>query len=334
MIAKIDRYLLRWQKTQKDIQSALASDSFKMRLSNKISRFFMSLVRSFTIFGLCFVILYPIYQMLVVAITDPNDLNNPLVVLVPQTFSFDFMRFAIELLDYRSGLMNTFLMSSGVMILTVISTSLAGYAFAKLKFPGINLLFFFVVFTIVVPPQTIAMPLFIIFNRLGLTSTLWSVFVLAILGMGIKSGIFIFIFRQVFRNLPQELEEAAIIDGCGVFQTYYLVMLPNAKSAMITVMLFSFVWQWNDVFYTRLLIAVENLNILALNLIDVSTGLIYILQRLGVDQNLAEGISRNPLLVGAVANTGALLMMLPLLIGYIFVQRLFVESIERTGIVG
>jgi multiple sugar transport system permease protein len=312
----------------------IQSNSFRMRLKNKTSRMFLSLVRNFTIFGLCFVILYPIYQMIVVAITDPNDLNNPLVVMVPQRFSLDFLRFAVELLDYRSGLVNTFLMSTGVMFLTVLTTSLAGYAFAKLKFPGINILFIFVLFTVVVPPQTIAMPLFIIFNRLGLTSTLSSVFVLSVLGMGIKSGLFIFIFRQVFRNLPIELEEAALIDGCGVFKTFYLVMLPNAKSAMVTVMLFSFVWQWNDVFYTRLLISVENLNILALNLIDVSTGLIYILQRLGVDQNLAEGISRNPLLVGAVANTGALLMMLPLLIGYIFVQRLFVESIERTGIVG
>ena len=111
-------------------------------------------------------------------------------------------------------------------------------------------------------------------------------------------------------------------------------MLPNAKSAMITVMLFSFVWQWNDVFYTRLLISVENLNLLALNLTNISTGLVYILQGMGVDQNLAEGISRNPLLVGTIANTGAMLMLMPLLIGYLFVQKLFVESVERTGIVG
>jgi multiple sugar transport system permease protein len=334
MIAKVDRFKQQVMQRKKYFSQAVQSESFKMRLRHRISHLYLSLIRNFTIFGLCFVILYPIYQMIVVAVTDPADLNNPLVILVPQRFSLDFLKFAIELLDYRSGLFNTFLMSTGVMVLTVMTTSLAGYAFAKLKFKGINVLFVFVIFTIVVPPQTIAMPLFIIFNRLGLTSTLWSVFILAVLGMGIKSGIFIFIFRQVFRNLPTELEEAALIDGCGVFKTFYLVMLPNARSAMVTVMLFSFVWQWNDVFFTRLLIAVENLNLLALNLIDVSTGLIYILQRLGVDQNLAEGISRNPLLVGAVANTGALLMMLPLLIGYIFVQRLFVESIERTGIVG
>ena len=334
MIAKIDRYMHYVKTKQQKMLETMHQDNFKMNVSHKVSTVFLSTVRNFIIFGLCFVILYPVFQMIVAAISDPNDLSNPLVVWIPQRFSLDFIRFAVELLDYRSGLINTFLMSTGVMLLTVMSTSLAGYAFAKLKFPGINILFIFVIFTIVVPPQTIAMPLYMIFNRLGLTSTLASIFILAFLGMGIKSGIFIFIFRQVFRNLPKELEEAALIDGCGVFKTYYLVMLPNATSAIVTVMLFSFVWQWNDVFYTRLLIAVENLNILALNLMNISTGLVYILQKMGVDQNLAEGISRNPLLVGTVANTGALLMLLPLLIGYLFVQRLFVESIERTGIVG
>jgi len=309
-------------------------EGFRRRWNNKVSLFFAGAMRSLIVFGLCFIILYPIFQMIIAAISDPADLSNPLVVWIPRKLSLNFIRFAVELLDYTSGLLNTFIMSLGVMALTVVTTSLAGYAFAKLKFKGINLLFFFVIFTILVPPQTIAMPLYMIFNGLGLTSTFTSIFILAITGMGIKAGLFIFIFRQVFRGIPKELEEAAIMDGCGVFKTFYKVMLPNAGSAFVTVALFSFVWQWNDVFFTRLLISVENLNILALNLINISTGLIYILQKLGVDQALAEGISRNPLLVGTIANTGALLMLLPLLIAYLFVQKLFVESIERTGIVG
>lgn len=337
-IAKIKVIFNRWrafiERMQKRIMASWRDEGFKQTVTHKTQTRMLTWVRSFIIFGLCFVILYPVFQMIVAAISDPADLSNPLVIWIPRRFSLQFIEFAVELLDYRSGLLNTFLMSTGVMLLTVITTSLAGYAFAKLKFPGINILFIFVIFTVVVPPQTIAMPLYMIFNRLGLTSTLASLFILAVLGMGIKAGIFIFIFRQVFRNLPQELEDAALIDGCGVFRTFWNVMLPNAGSAMVTVMLFSFVWQWNDVFYTRLLISVENLNLLALNLTNISTGLVYILQGMGVDQQLAEGISRNPLLVGTIANTGALLMLAPLLIGYLFVQRLFVESIERTGIVG
>jgi len=111
-------------------------------------------------------------------------------------------------------------------------------------------------------------------------------------------------------------------------------MLPNAKSAMITVALFAFVWQWNDVFYSQLLISTQFLNLLSLNISEIAPRLTYTLYKLGIDQNVAEGMSRNPLVVGTIANTAALLMLSPLLIGYLFVQRLFVESVERVGIVG
>lgn len=294
----------------------------------------ISLIRAIFIFGLCFVVIYPILQMMVSSLSNLRDLNDPLVVWIPRSISFETIEIAANSIDFLSALFNTSLMSLGVMILTVASTSLAGYTFARLRFKGINVLFIFVVFTIVVPPQTIAMPMFMIFNSLGLTSTFWSVFILASTGMGIKAGIFIFIFNQVFRNLPKELEEAAIIDGCGVFRTFFSVMLPNAKSAIITVMLFSFVWQWNDVFYSQLLINTQFMDLLSLNIAEIAPRLTYTLYTLGIDQDIAEGMSRNPLVVGTIANTAALLMLFPLLVGYLFVQRLFVESIERVGIVG
>lgn len=294
----------------------------------------ISLIRAIFIFGLCFVVIYPILQMMVSSLSNLRDLNDPLVVWIPRSISFESIEIAANSIDFLSALFNTSLMSFGVMILTVASTSLAGYTFARLRFKGINVLFIFVVFTIVVPPQTIAMPMFMIFNFLGLTSTFWSIFILASTGMGIKAGIFIFIFNQVFRNLPKELEEAAIIDGCGVFRTFFSVMLPNAKSAIITVMLFSFVWQWNDVFYSQLLINTQFMDLLSLNIAEIAPRLTYTLYTLGIDQDIAEGMSRNPLVVGTIANTAALLMLFPLLVGYLFVQRLFVESIERVGIVG
>ena len=294
----------------------------------------ISLIRVIFIFGLCFVVIYPILQMMVSSLSNLRDLNDPLVVWIPRSISFETIEIAANSIDFLSALFNTSLMSLGVMILTVASTSLAGYTFARLRFKGINVLFIFVVFTIVVPPQTIAMPMFMIFNSLGLTSTFWSIFILASTGMGIKAGIFIFIFNQVFRNLPKELEEAAIIDGCGVFRTFFSVMLPNAKSAIITVMLFSFVWQWNDVFYSQLLINTQFMDLLSLNIAEIAPRLTYTLYTLGIDQDIAEGMSRNPLVVGTIANTAALLMLFPLLVGYLFVQRLFVESIERVGIVG
>jgi multiple sugar transport system permease protein len=317
-------------KTSKRVKSK----AFRFSVANKTKNGTISIVRGFIIFGLCFIVIYPILQMIVASISDLRDLNDPLVVWIPRTISLETIKIAAAAIDYLKALKNTFIMSLGVMVITLFTTSLAGYAFARLRFKGMTILFIFVVFTIVVPPQTIAMPMFMIFNYFGLTSTFWSLFILAFTGMGIKAGIFIFIFNQVFRNLPKELEEAALIDGCGIFRTFYNVMLPNAKSAIVTVMLFSFVWQWNDVFYSQLLISTQYLDLLSLNIAEIAPRLTYILYQLGIDQTVAEGMSRNPLVVGTIANTAALLMLLPLLIGYIFVQRLFVESVERVGIVG
>ncbi len=319
-----------FEKTKKHVSSS----AFKFTVANKTKHWSLAILRGFIIFGLCFIVIYPILQMIVASISDLRDLNDPLVVWIPRTISLQTIKIAASAIDYFNALRNTFIMSLGVMVITLMTTSLAGYAFARLRFKGMTILFIFVVFTIVVPPQTIAMPMFMIFNYFGLTSTFWPLFILAFTGMGIKAGIFIFIFNQVFRNLPKELEEAALIDGCGIFRTFYNVMLPNAKSAIITVMLFSFVWQWNDVFYSQLLISTQYLDLLSLNIAEIAPRLTYILYTLGIDQTVAEGMSRNPLVVGTIANTAAILMLFPLLVGYLFVQRLFVESVERVGIVG
>ncbi len=330
MINLFNRMSQVFKKTKKKVNSK----AFRFSVVNKTKSTTISIVRGFIVFGLCFIVVYPILQMIVASISDLRDLNDPLVVWIPRTVSLQTIKIAASAIDYFKALRNTFIMSFGVMVITLFTTSLAGYAFARLRFKGMTILFIFVVFTIVVPPQTIAMPMFMIFNYFGLTSTFWPLFILAFTGMGIKAGIFIFIFNQVFRNLPKELEEAALIDGCGIFRTFYNVMLPNAKSAIVTVMLFSFVWQWNDVFYSQLLISTQYLDLLSLNIAEIAPRLTYILYQLGIDQTVAEGMSRNPLVVGTIANTAAILMLFPLLVGYIFVQRLFVESVERVGIVG
>ncbi len=328
------KLVIRLKKGLSKSKEKVTSKAFKFTVVNKTKQTSISIIRGFIIFGLCFIVIYPILQMIVASISDLRDLNDPLVVWIPRTISLQTIKIAASAIDYFAALRNTFIMAVGVMVITLFTTSLAGYAFARLRFKGMTVLFIFVVFTIVVPPQTIAMPMFMIFNYFGLTSTFWPLFILAFTGMGIKAGIFIFIFNQVFRNLPKELEEAALIDGCGIVRTFYNVMLPNAKSAVVTVMLFSFVWQWNDVFYSQLLISTQYLDLLSLNIAEIAPRLTYILYQLGIDQTVAEGMSRNPLVVGTIANTAAILMLLPLLIGYIFVQRLFVESVERVGIVG
>src|SRR5690554_718362 len=170
---------------------------------------------------------------------------------------------------------------------------------------------------------------------------IFSMYIMAAFGMGIRSAIFIFLVRQFFRGLPVELEESAEVDGAGVFRTFWSVMLPNARGAVVVVSLFAFVWQWNDYYFASLFqYSGNNFPVLSTRLAGGTERLYTILHGWVTEgkeffQHITdEQIQSDPMFHGLVANTAALLMMLPLLIGYLFVQKMFVESIERTGIVG
>ena len=149
---------------------------------------------------------------------------------------------------------------------------------------------------------------------------------------------FIFLFRQFFRGIPVELEESAQIDGAGVVRTFVSVMLPNARGVITTVALFAFVWQWNDVYYVNMYnVSGDTYPMLTTNLVLMServAGLILQPQYVNIVKEIGEGIVKNPLFTQTLLNTAALLIMAPLLIGYLFVQRLFIEGVERSGIVG
>lgn len=135
---------------------------------------------------------------------------------------------------------------------------------------------------------------------------------------------YIFIFNQFFRGLPKALEEAAYMDGANVVKTFFMVMLPNAKSAMVTVLLFSFVWQWNDSFFTTTYLT--SANVMATKLSSLPYNLKTFLD--------SSGGAVDPFYLSMVQDTGILLAIAPLIILYLFVQKQFVESVERTGIVG
>lgn len=298
-----------------------------------------SFVRFTLILGLAFVILYPILQKISTAIKHKSDLYSPIVVWIPQNFSMDNFLQVIRIMDYWETLLNTFTLSSVTTILTAFSCALAGYGFARLKFKGSNILFAGVILTILVPPTTILIPMYMNlkdFTLLGiiplftgkpvnLLNSYWPFILTSLTANSLKAGLYIFIFNQFFRGVPKEVEEAAYIDGAGIGKTYFKIMLPNAIPAIITVILFSFVWQWNDSFYTTTYLTSSK--VMATQLSSLPYNLAQQLQD--------EVASRaDPFYQSMVQDTGILLAILPLIIIYLFVQRYFVESIERTGIVG
>ncbi|NLU40658.1 MAG: carbohydrate ABC transporter permease [Firmicutes bacterium] len=152
----------------------------------------------------------------------------------------------------------------------------------------------------------------------NLIGTYWPFLLTALTGTGARNGLYIFIARQHFRGMPRALEESAYIDGASQFRTFWEIMLPGATPIMLVIFLFSFVWQWNDVFYTGIFMR------------GGMTLLPFSLRNLIGKYHWSISAEYKTI----VNNTGMVLFLLPILLFYVFLQRYFVESVERTGIVG
>ena len=314
----------------------LSAQTYKRLLLNKTFDIIMNILKYVFLTGLCFVIIYPLLLQITIALRLPTDINDPTVLWIPNKFSLKNFEVAMIALNYNTSFWNSFWISLGVTVLQLISTSLAGYSFARLKFKGSQILFGLAVFTIIVPQTVISLPLSLSLKNMNLIGKPGSLFLMAGLGMGIKSGIFIFLFRQYYRGIPVELEEAAYVDGANVVQVFTRIMIPNAKSAILAVVILSFVWQWNDYYFTALFVTRNNPDFMTLATQQVSViyGLQQALQDAGVWGLMGQDVTKNPLFVSMILNTSGILVMLPLLIMYFFIQKLFVEGIERSGITG
>jgi len=288
----------------------------------------LSLGRGIILAGIMFVILSPIFSIISDAVMNEIDVFNPLVFMIPENFTLENFRLAFRHLNYVSTLTTTLTLSLSAMVLQVLLCSLTGYGFARFDFPGKNILFGVVILSIVVPVQSYMVSLFTQFRFFGifgwetnLLNTFFPVLIMSALGVGLRSGLFIYIFRQFFKGLPKDLEEAALIDGAGWLRTYVGIMLPNAASAIITVSVFSFVWQYNDTFYAAMFM--QQLSLLPVRL----TALPGFLSHAGVHIG-------NSALIGLVVSAAILLAIAPVVTLYFGIQRFFMEGVERSGIVG
>jgi len=154
-------------------------------------------------------------------------------------------------------------------------------------------------------------------NGIDLTNTLIPFILLSVTANAFRNGLYIFLFRQYYKNLPYVLEEAAYLDGCGPLKTFYKIMLPGSVSMIITVFLFSFVWQWNDNFYPSQF--ASNMPFLTVKLLNMHFA------TLGTFSDMYNA---------SLVTPKFFLLVTPLIFLYIFAQRFFTESIERSGIVG
>lgn len=208
-------------------------------------------IRSVFILGFSFIILYSPLNMLARAFMAPQDLYDSSVLWLPKHFTFINVEISAKALQYGKAFWNSLWTSVAATLLQLFSCVTAGYAFARYKFPLRRLMFVCVLMTLIVPPQLTMISSYMYFSDLSLIGTQWPMMLMSATGTGIRAGLFIYMFRQFFQSMPREVEEAAMVDGAGHFRIFFEVMLPGALTIIVTVALFSFVWQWNDVFFCQ-----------------------------------------------------------------------------------
>ncbi len=295
--------------------------------------------RAVIVIGLCFIILYPLIYMVSAAFRPRAEMNDPTILWIPKTFTMSNIKDAIRAMDFWHTLGNTLVLNIGCSIIQVVTCALTGYGFARFKFKGKNILFFIVIMMILVPSQIILIPQYMFFryfnplgiyhaitgNYINLINNAITMYFPAFTANGIRAGLFIFLFRQSFRGLPKELEDAAYLDGCSPLRTFVQVMIPNAGSTFLTVFLLSVVWYWND-YYVSTSFFTDNRTI-ALMLKNLDANLTRIIFDNGnVQVNVRE------LIVWMEA--GCLISITPMLILYICLQKNFTEGIARSGLTG
>ena len=289
---------------------------------------------------LAYQLLYPVLYMISMSIREPSDMNDPSIIWVAKHFTLDNFADAIKSMNFWNAFRVSLTLCIVCGVLDVFSCAIAGYGFARFDFWGKKALFVLVIFTMVVPTQTLVLPLYMrwryadfggivgLFNEQGfvnLIGTLWPLIIPAELAMGVRSGLYIFIYRQFFINLPVALEDAAYIDGAGPYRTFFSIMLPNIKNAIITVFLFSFVWNWGEYYLSKQFLGSTDRSIMV--------ALSAIRRDLASLSSLAgTQIGSNPEKVATRVMAGCLLTAAPMLIMFIFTQRFLADSIEHIGI--
>lgn len=289
---------------------------------------------------LAYQLLYPVLYMISMSIREPSDMNDPSIIWVAKHFTLDNFADAIKSMNFWNAFRVSLTLCIVCGVLDVFSCATAGYGFARFDFWGKKALFVLVIFTMVVPTQTLVLPLYMrwryadfggivgLFNEQGfvnLIGTLWPLIIPAALAMGVRSGLYIFIYRQFFTNLPVALEDAAYIDGAGPYRTFFSIMLPNIKNAIITVFLFSFVWNWGEYYLSKQFLGSTDRSIMV--------ALSAIRRDLASLSSLAgTQIGSNPEKVATRVMAGCLLTAAPMLIMFIFTQRFLADSIEHIGI--
>lgn len=255
--------------------------------------------------------LMPVAWMLVMSILPEHEIFQPIPHWIPQeptlqNFQELFKR--AEEAPVLRWFFNSVLVAGTGTVCYLLLTSMAAYAFSRLQFPGRNVLFFIVIATLIIPGQVTIIPVFLLLQKLHWFNTYYALVV-----PGLAGAFGVFLLRQFFLTTPKELEEAALIDGCGRAGIYWRVILPLGKPALATLAIFSFLGGWNDFM----------LPLIATNEIEMRT----------LPVGLTIFLGRYSMQYGLVMAT-AVIATLPVLVMFLLFQRHIIRGVVLTGLKG
>ena len=329
--------------------------SFKERMISKIKTantwitIGINFLRFVLMLGVSYVILYPFFSRIAGSFMTKEDIVDATVSLIPKHFTLDTYKYIIQDNHYLEALWNTLTLSLLCALIQTLVACLIGYGLAKFKFKGNKLIMIFVVISMIIPHRTLKFafarffvnfdlfriqawdykgPIELLFgNSIEMINSPLPLVVLSICGLAFKNGLYIYLMRQFFKGVPDELEESAYVDGSGVFRTFFQIILPLSVPMMITVFLFSFSWQWTDEFY------------MSSTMFRSGSSTYYLM----ADVYATTPITFQPLEMtfpgwrlykSVIQNTAGMLIIAPLLVLYLFCQKYLVQGIERSGLVG
>ncbi len=252
------------------------------------------------------VMMFPMFWMLRTSLASTNELTVLPVPLWPQEWHWENFTQPWSQYPFARWLGNSVFIAVLSVSSTVVINLCAGYAFAKLRFPGRDLLFLLIISTLMVPVQVIMVPQFQIVIDLNLLNTTWGVIL-----PRLAEAFGLFMARQFFLAIPDELLEAAYCDGAGHLRTFWRIVLPLSKPLIAVLVIFTFMWRWNE-FVWPLIVLTDS------DSYTLPVGLQFLISQFGSDFG--------PLLAMS------LLSILPMLLVFAIFQRYFVEGVARTGI--
>ncbi|MFN7948293.1 MAG: carbohydrate ABC transporter permease [Blastocatellia bacterium] len=246
----------------------------------------------------------PLMAMVTTSLRDPARAAAGFALL-PDTLHWQNYLEAWRATNFPRQFVNSLVMALGVTAGQIITSLMAGYAFARMQFFGRNLIFLLLLSTIIIPFQILVIPVFIILVKLAWINTYWALIV-----PSLANAFGIFLFTQFFKTIPYELEEAAYIDGASRWTVLWRIMVPLSRSAITTLFLFTFIAEWNDLFKPLVFTSTKSMR-------TVQLGLSVFQEQFRVDYAL---------LMAAVV-----FVTLPSVLLFFLGQKQFIKGIATTG---